>query len=390
MRVAFGGAPEWLEKVIAANSLLHSIEQRRLPDFVLQSVFVPMVTVNASSKVELSTEDFDASGEVLIRNASVPGASMLRFYIEHSQLVPGDLLELLDGAGAVVASITSKGSLLEKRIKDIHALVRKNSAAEGGRNKIQKVGAYTWEDLSEGDIVVRGPDWAWGDSDGGPGRTGTVVSTNYTWGDRVVPGGAVKVKWATTGIETLYKYDGRSREVVRLQKKIASGLESDGSLQVPGSALTLRITLSKSPETQLKRRLSFVVLPVLSLQTCLAQKENEPHLKYLRKLYISKALEGDCALVRHIEGVAAAKKMSMYDLIKKPWAQLAPTAEDLTRSPALKVGRILLFANSALIQRHLLLPRYRPCVRRKSSPLHSRPSTRLLCRMALAQEHFQT
>lgn len=60
--------------------------------------------------------------------------------------------------------------------------------------------------LSQGTIVMRGPDWKWGEQDGGRGKIGTVKE--------VVGFGYVEVVWEETGRDCLYVYDQWRKEVV--------------------------------------------------------------------------------------------------------------------------------------------------------------------------------
>ena len=46
--------------------------------------------------------------------------------------------------------------------------------------------------MQVGSRVVRGPDWMWGDQDGGEGNVGTVVQHGQ---DRNLPDGTVLVLW---------------------------------------------------------------------------------------------------------------------------------------------------------------------------------------------------
>ena len=46
--------------------------------------------------------------------------------------------------------------------------------------------------MEVGSRVVRGPDWMWGDPDGGEGNVGTVVQHGQ---DRNLPDGTVLVHW---------------------------------------------------------------------------------------------------------------------------------------------------------------------------------------------------
>ena len=52
-----------------------------------------------------------------------------------------------------------------------------------------------------GSRVVRGPDWMWGDQDGGEGNVGTVVQHGQ---DRNLPDGTVLVHW-DSGRQTNYR-----------------------------------------------------------------------------------------------------------------------------------------------------------------------------------------
>lgn len=49
-------------------------------------------------------------------------------------------------------------------------------------------------DVIPGVRVVRGPDWKWGDQDGGEGHVGTVVEVGGE-GDQASSGGVVLVQW---------------------------------------------------------------------------------------------------------------------------------------------------------------------------------------------------
>jgi hypothetical protein len=84
-----------------------------------------------------------------------------------------------------------------------------------------------------------------------------------------------------------------------------------------------------------------LVVPVFTVAGAQRCPVGAAQLEHLRKLYAlgagSRGLEGDLALVRHINAAAAAGKLSKYDLSKRTWAQLTPSEEDLTRSSALKV-----------------------------------------------------
>lgn len=62
--------------------------------------------------------------------------------------------------------------------------------------------------LELGVRVVRGPDWEWGNQDGGEGFVGTVVKIGRP-GSTISPENTVVVIW-DTGIETNYRvgYDG--------------------------------------------------------------------------------------------------------------------------------------------------------------------------------------
>ena len=48
--------------------------------------------------------------------------------------------------------------------------------------------------ISVGSRVVRGPDWQWGDQDGGPGHVGTVVTIGRVQHVQCPPG-TVQVVW---------------------------------------------------------------------------------------------------------------------------------------------------------------------------------------------------
>ena len=56
--------------------------------------------------------------------------------------------------------------------------------------------------LKVGDTVVRGPDWSWGEQDGGAGKKGKVMEA---------PEGVVYVKWEANGktIDYFYGKNGR-------------------------------------------------------------------------------------------------------------------------------------------------------------------------------------
>ena len=62
--------------------------------------------------------------------------------------------------------------------------------------------------LHVGSRVMRGPDWAWQDQDGGPGHVGTLVTIGQLHGD--CPAGTVKIIW-DTGAAQNYRvgYDGQ-------------------------------------------------------------------------------------------------------------------------------------------------------------------------------------
>ena len=49
--------------------------------------------------------------------------------------------------------------------------------------------------MNVGVRVVRGPDWQWGDQDGGKGHIGTVVRPRGMTGGRVAFSGTVFVRW---------------------------------------------------------------------------------------------------------------------------------------------------------------------------------------------------
>ena len=325
--------------MIAANSLLHSIEQRTLPRFVVRNLFLPMVTLRASREVDLRSEDFAAvtAGAVLSRTVSVPGSSALRICLNGSHLVAGDLLEVLDGQGAVVASIVSQGTQLTKRVSDMSVLVRKviERAEKKAADFNSRMGRRVLPLLCSGDVVVRGPDWKQGDADGGAGSLGVVLTQKQGLLDT-----GVTVRWERSGNEGVARYMPSRREVLLLRKAPASLLDTDGGIDVTGTTLTIRVTKLDNSDVAVERRLNVMVVPILPLESCLRSEENRALMQHFHRLYVpgegSKGLEGDLALVRHIDSVAAAKKFTQYDLVKKSWTQLEPSAEDLTRSPALK------------------------------------------------------
>lgn len=333
--------PEWLDKVIVANSLLSNIDKQEIPTFVLASVLLPLISSIETHRVTLKNEDFGP--RVTECAFSSPGATMIKLCIHHSRLIAGDVLEVLDASGAVVVSVTCKGTQLDHPVKDLFTFVRK-LCMENSKT-VRALGARSlaeWEDLKVGDVVVRGPDWKYGDTDGGAGSTGTITKVKQKWG--MSDDGAVTVRWADCQRESLYRYGFVGHhDVVRLQPVPLATLDKECCLDIIGSKLHFRLTRVLPEPEGATRSLNLLMIPMFTLRNCLAQEAVQPHLEHIRKLYVMRtskntgAVEGALALARHLDSVAVTKKYSMYDLVKKGWSHFVPNNEDLTRSPALKV-----------------------------------------------------
>ena len=91
--------------------------------------------------------------------------------------------------------------------------------------------------LIPGDFVVRGPDWRWGQEDGGVGSIGVVLG-EATWADEPCTG--VWVRWKATGYEGLYRYkhgNGCACDVLLFKKKIMD----ECRVLIPGAEMRVEL-----------------------------------------------------------------------------------------------------------------------------------------------------
>lgn len=334
--------PEWLDKVIAANALLSNIDRQEVPSFVLASMLLPVVSTALSEQVKLTNEVF--TSPAIDCTFSSPGATMIKVCIQRSHLLAGDLLEVVDASGATVVSIKSRGKLLDRPAKDLFAFVRKLCTESAKTVQTLATCSPTeWEDLEEGDLVVRGPDWMWGDVDGGSGSVGRVTKVQRMFVTAQPEYLEVTVRWLENQHERVHRYGHMGQhDIVMLQPAPLTALDNECCLDIVGDKLTFRVTKVTPEPEGATRSINLLFVPLFTLQNCLALPEARTHLDHIRRLYVMKsskssgALEGALALAKHLDSVAVAKKYSMYDLVKKNWSQCSPSEEELTRSPHLK------------------------------------------------------
>lgn len=207
-------------------------------------------------------------------------------------------------------------------------------------------------DIHVGDVVVRGPDWSYGNEDGGAGEVGEVLSIQSWQG---VPSVGVQVRWRENKFTSVYRYGldgaydlsiflpiaGESRHFI--SESIIRKLPDRGVVHIPGSALTM--ILRKGAEELATNEIEQIFfpkafcwcVPSYRLSDVMSIPKFQPFLTHLRSLFVSQFLSGDIALVNHINNYARTKNISLTELFRKKWVELAPSSEDLTRSPALKV-----------------------------------------------------
>lgn len=127
--------------------------------------------------------------------AAPPRANVYRYRAG----VPAEQDVIPAGAGAAHAAAAAGGAAaagtVPAPVPAPPSLARSRSS--GGTSWAD---AWNGADLPVGTRVVRGPDWrpAYGNQDGGPGRTGVVV--------RSVEGGWLRVKWDASGSQNAYRY----------------------------------------------------------------------------------------------------------------------------------------------------------------------------------------
>ena len=94
------------------------------------------------------------------------------------------------------------------------------------------------------DIVERGPDWKWGDQDGGAGHRGIVMDTKV--GDSLV-----RVMWDTTATENVYRWgeDGCYDLKVCVSSHQASNFSEITELDI----FPAKASLSKTPSTMRRK-----------------------------------------------------------------------------------------------------------------------------------------
>lgn len=73
-----------------------------------------------------------------------------------------------------------------------------------------------YDDISRGDVVVRGPDWKWRDQDGGNGERGVVTDITRWTGESSPRKYAVRVRWDKSGLVNLYRYGAENKIDVRV------------------------------------------------------------------------------------------------------------------------------------------------------------------------------
>ena len=195
--------------------------------------------------------------------------------------------------------------------------------------------------ISVDDKVVRGPKWEFGDEDGGIGSIGVVKKVTSWKGS----GTAVLVEWAN-GFEALYKFQASSPDThVTLFESSNKESESDmlgsnGTWTTKLNKFLIKIcrTDGESNET-LERKLSFYIVPCMALNFCLSSQKYETYRQRLESIYIPNSRNALSALAKYVNDVVRTKDLSRDDILGKKWTELIPSAQDLTRSAALKVNK---------------------------------------------------
>ena len=136
--------------------------------------------------------------------------------------------------------------------------------------------------LRVGDIVKRGPDWKWGDQDGGPGKNGQVTET-------VDSDGWIEVKWIANGSRNKYRYRPGAYDVVMSTSGSPASTTTGVSASVPpqpptttgasstGGARTALAELARQPPTSNASALNPSSMPSLAIGDTVTRG---PHWKW--------------------------------------------------------------------------------------------------------------
>ena len=162
--------PQWLSKLTQLVTLLHSFSVRKLPLQYLKSDVVALCEHHAQVVVETSHPYDASSGSVFEREVRIPHATSLTICIDPSTGVKdSDVVRIVGASGVPSEAVEVVG---------MKGLVANPGSTLG---------------IAVGDTVVRGPDWDWGDQDGGIGCFGEVMEIK-TWKGKLSTGDGLKIK----------------------------------------------------------------------------------------------------------------------------------------------------------------------------------------------------
>jgi hypothetical protein len=318
--------PDWMKPLKDSVATMKSFLSREVPQNILTTRFLPVCLRKATSTVRLEATGANTS-EICLSEAT----AMCVFFGELS-MGENDLLRIIDDVGNVV--FEKKGmeasSPPADPISAALSLFGSGSAGAGSAGETK---------ISAGSTVVRGPSWCYGDQDGGIGSVGTVTLVQEWKG---TPNCGVVVSWTGTGASGLYRWNYNGENDVQVASLVdapvsapKSSVSSSGAVVVSSNKLVFELIADTTDSA------AFVcaqVVPKLSLTAAMNSPEFEPLLSYLRAQYLGiSSLQGDIAMVRHIDNRAKGLSMSLSSLLTSKWDSFKPSDTELSKSSALKL-----------------------------------------------------
>jgi hypothetical protein len=318
--------PDWMKPLKEAVFTMRSFLSREVPPSILSSRFVPVCMRKASSVVRLSS----TSPSVEI---DIPEASALCFFYGTSTLGSGDMLRVLDTSGTVlfeknaIENVSLPGDIVSAAM-----ILFGNSTSSSTSGSEAKI--------TVGSSVVRGPSWCYGDQDGGIGSVGTVTSVQEWKG---VPESGIQVSWLNTGLTGLYRLNYFGENDIQLfistepvQAKGAA-VSTSNAVVIVGNKVVFELSIAEPPNADTAPTISLHIVPKLSVSTAMGTPAFDPLLSYLRAQYAAGgSIQGDLAMVRHIDNRAKPSNMSAAALLSAKWDIFKPSENELTKSCTLK------------------------------------------------------